>query len=93
MSKWPGRLIEREDLMKASGDQRDWFRYGHRLQAYEQIWAEFADARRRRQDFTSRFNWNQILVLGDYGTGKTTLAITLGTSTSLARIHRRRASG
>ena len=77
IEQWPGRVVTREDLMAASGDPRDWFRYGHRLKAYEQAWMEFADARRRRKDFTSGFSWNQMLVLGDYGTGKTTLAIHL----------------
>ena len=40
----------------------------------EQAWYEFMDARRRRR-FDTGFNWNQILVLGDYGAGKTSLAI------------------
>ena len=74
-NRWPGRPVVRQNLMEAAGDPRDWFRYGHRLKAYEQAWMEFADARRRRRNFTSTFEWNQILILGDYGTGKTTLAI------------------
>ena len=74
ISDWPGRLVTRQDLMMASGDPRDWFRYGHRLKAYEQAWHEFVDARSRRKDFMAGFEWNQILVLGDYGSGKTTLA-------------------
>ena len=61
--------------MEAAGDPRDWFRYGHRLKAYQRIWAEFVDARRRRKRFDTGFSWNQILLLGDYGAGKTTLAI------------------
>ena len=75
IARWPGRVVTRRDLMAASGDPRDWFRYGHRLNAYEDAWMEFVDARRRRRNFTSGFEWNQILVLGDYGSGKTTLAI------------------
>ena len=77
IDKWPGQIVTRRNLMEASGDQRDWFRYGHRLQAYTEIWKEFVDARRRRKDFTKDFDWNQILVLGDFGTGKTTVAIHL----------------
>ena len=73
MSEWPGRIVGRKDLMMASGDPRDWFRYRHREQAYEEAWLEFADARNRRKDFMADFSWNQILVLGDYGSGKTTL--------------------
>ena len=42
---WPGKPIGRSQLMKAAGDSRDWFRYGHRLQAAEMAWAEFIDAR------------------------------------------------
>ena len=77
IGKWPGDVVTREDLMAASGDPRDWFRYGHRLKAYERAWAEFADARRRRRSMRAGFEWNQILVLGDYGSFKTTLAIHL----------------
>ena len=64
MSEWPGRIVGRKDLMMASGNPRDWFRYGHREQAYLEAWNEFADARSRRHDFMADFSWNQILVLG-----------------------------
>ena len=74
MSDWPGVPVERRALMEAAGDPRDWFRYGHRLQAYQQAWYAFMDARRRRR-FDTGFEWNRILVLGDYGAGKTSLAI------------------
>ena len=75
MDQWPGRVVTREDLMKPGGDPRDWFRYGHRLKVYEEAWAEFADARRRGRNFKAGFDWNQILVLGDYGAGKTSVAV------------------
>ena len=75
IEKWPGRVIDRTDLMRAYGDPRDWFRYGHRLQAFEQIWEEWIDARRRRRDFMAGFDWEQILIIGEYGASKTTLAI------------------
>ena len=77
---WPGSTVTRQELMAACGDPRDWFRYHHRLQAAEQVWMEFADARRIRRDFSSGFDWNQILILGDYGSKKTTLAIHLALS-------------
>ena len=77
MAKWPGQTVDRQTLMAASDDQRDWFRYGHRLLAYEEAWAEFVDARRRRRNFKAGFDWNQILVIGDFGSGKTTLGIKL----------------
>ena len=75
IERWPGRPITREDLMAACGDSRDWFRYGHRLQAYREAWGEFRDARQRRRKMSAGFDWNQILILGDFGTGKTTLGI------------------
>ena len=74
MAAWPGVPVNREALMRAGGDPRDWFRYMHRLRACERAWAEFVDARERRTRFDSNFDWNQILILGDYGAGKTTLA-------------------
>ena len=61
--------------MEAAGDPRDWFRYQHRLLAVEMAWAEFIDARVRRRDFSAGFEWNQILILGDYGVGKTSLGV------------------
>ena len=75
ISQWPGQPVARQKLMEAAGDPRDWFRYRHRHKAYQQAWAEFVDARRRRRNFTAGFSWNQILILGDYGAGKTTGAI------------------
>ena len=80
IDEWPGSVIEREDLMAASGDPRDWFRYGHRLKAYERAWFEFRNARNRRRDFMAGFDWNQILILGEYGSGKTTLGLKLALS-------------
>ena len=77
LEAWPGKPIGRSQLMAAAGDSRDWFRYGHRLQAAEMAWAEFIDARRRRRDFRAGFDWNQILILGDFGSGKTSLGIHL----------------
>ena len=72
---WPGTPVGRQDIMKASGDPRDWFRYRHREEAAEEVWAEFADAQNRRPDLTAGFEWNQILILGDFGSGKTALGV------------------
>ena len=46
MDKWLGRFVGKQDLMKASGDQRDWFRYMHRLQAHTRATQEFITGRR-----------------------------------------------
>ena len=37
-------------------------------------WAEFIDARRRRKSLFPGFRWNQILIIGEFGAGKTALA-------------------
>ena len=84
IDKWPGQTVDRQTLMRASGDQRDWFWYGHRLLAYEEAWGEFVDARRRR-NFKAGFDWNQILVIGDFSSGKTTLGISHGRLACAAR--------
>ena len=73
MEKWPGTWITPKNVMASCGDERDWFRYGHKLEAYKQATCEFIDARRRRRSFRKDFSWSQVLILGDYGVGKTTL--------------------
>ena len=35
MVKRPGKPLGREDIMRASGDHRDWFRFRHRESAAE----------------------------------------------------------
>ena len=74
MARWPGRWVSKEEVMAACGDERDWFRFHHRYRAYRQAWGEFCDARRRRR-FSSGFDWNQALIIGEYGAKKTTLGI------------------
>ena len=71
---WPGAPRPKLHLAEASGDGRDWFRYGHRLGKWERYWMEFVDARQRRHNFHAGFEWNQILIIGDYGDGKTAAA-------------------
>ena len=61
--------------MAASGDERDMFRYGHRLYAANDAWMEWAASRARRRNMGAGFAWNQVLIIGDYGVGKTTLGI------------------
>ena len=73
MSKWPGKWQTKYDVMASCGDDRDWFRAGHKLAAYRQVCMEFFDARRRRRTISKDFAWDQILILGDFGAGKTTL--------------------
>ena len=61
MREWPGTPVDEYGIMAAAGDPRDWFRYQHCYGAVDTAWAEWA----------SGFSWNQILILGDYGTFKT----------------------
>ena len=78
MEDWPGVEVSHYDIMAASGDPRDWFRYGWRRRAADRAWAEWADARARRElngNLAADFEWNQILILGDYGSRKTTTGI------------------
>lgn len=75
MSEWPGEIVRREHLMQASGDPRDWFRYRHRERAAGEAWYEFVDSRRRRKSLFKGFDWNQILIIGEFGAGKTTLGV------------------
>ena len=72
---WPGEIVTREMVMASMGDQRDWFRYMHKYDAYQRYWREWTHARQVRRNFMADFEWDQILVLGDYGSGKTTIAI------------------
>ena len=73
-SAWPGRKVDETDVKRACGEPRDWFRAGHRLEAHKRVWAEFYDAREKRRRFDRGFQWSQVLILGDFGAGKTTLA-------------------
>ena len=75
MARWPGNWVTKYALMAACGDERDWFRYGHRYEAYCRAWHLFCDARRRRRRFSSGFTWNQVLIIGPYGSKKTSLGI------------------
>ena len=37
IEKWPGQPVTTEKIMQATGDPRDWYRYGHRLRAAEGV--------------------------------------------------------
>ena len=76
MEDWPGRVIGAVDIARAAGDPRDWFRYSHRYDAAAEAWAEFADAQHRRRNLLSDdWEFNQVLIVGDYGSGKTSAAM------------------
>ena len=76
MEKWPGLPVSSERIMQSYGDPRDWFRYGHRLRSAELVWRDWAVNRKRNEkNLHKNFSWNQVLIIGDYGVGKTTLGI------------------
>ena len=79
---WPGRAIGSVDIARAAGDPRDWFGYAHRYEAAAVAWAEFNDARARRRnlltgEWAEMGSWNQILIIGEYGSGKTSVAVAI----------------
>ena len=75
MSVWPGEWKTKYDVMRACGDPRDWFRFWWRYNAYCEAWANFLDARRRRRNLFSGFDWNQVLIIGPFGAKKSTLMV------------------
>ena len=76
MEAWPGRMRDVTDVIKASGHVKDYFRFSHRWLSQEKWWIKFFQARDRRpiETYHTDFSWNQILIFGEYGGGKTTLA-------------------
>ena len=75
MEVWPGEWKTKYDVMRACGDPRDWFRFFWRYNAYCEAWANFLDARRRRRNLLSGFDWNQALIIGPFGAKKSTLMV------------------
>ena len=75
MEVWPGDWKTKYDVMRACGDPRDWFRFWWRYNAYCEAWANFVDARRRRRNLFSGFDWNQVLIIGPFGAKKSTLMV------------------
>ena len=80
MEKWPGRIRGKQDVINASGHPRDYFRYGHRQLAQIDFWMRLFQARERRsaKSYFDDFSWNQIMIFGEYGGGKTTIANMIG---------------
>ena len=77
---WPGRRVDLDDVAAACGDGRDWFRYWHRRHLHEQMWAHYdaKAARNKRDDWYKGFDWNETLITGIYGAGKTTVSVLKG---------------
>ena len=61
--------------MAACGNPKDWFKYGHRAQVHQFYNWMWADAYVNRRDRHLTFKHNQILVIGEYGQGKTTRCV------------------
>lgn len=80
MDEWPGEDVTEEDVWLASLDERDWFNYPSRLQAFDDYrnvldmgWRNRQRGRWGRPYPPPRFEFGQIGVVGDMGTGKTTI--------------------
>ena len=75
MADWPGEFIGLRYVMAACGNPKDWFKYGHRAQVHQEYNWMWAQAYAERRDRHLTFKHNQILVIGEYGQGKTTLCV------------------
>ena len=77
---WPGRRVDEIDVAEACGDGRDWFRFWHRIEKHRELWAKYDywSARRTSDDYYRDFEWNQRLIMGPYGAGKTTTGVLTG---------------
>ena len=74
-SEWPGRWANEDDVAMACGDERDWFTHKMRLAAYRDQRARYKLARRRRRNLARHFNFAQIMIVGDMGENKSSLAV------------------
>ena len=72
-SDWPGREVDETDVLKACGDDRDWFATSQRLEAFRKVKACFEYSRQRRKKYSYGFDWGQTLIIGDMGACKSTL--------------------
>ena len=79
INEWPGRRVDESDVLQAAqnGYGRDWFRFWHRLLRFREVWGEggaFDRVRRSMtaEDYFKSFHWNQRLLFGAYGNGKST---------------------
>ena len=76
MEMWPGRPVNEQDVMAACGHPTDWFNMKQRMYSHRLAWHAFhrSRSRRRSRSYFNDFKWNQMLVFGEYGVGKTTAA-------------------
>ena len=76
-SEWPGTRKGEQEVIEACGDGRDWFRYWHRQNLQNKFWARYDQqaAKHKDADYTKNFEWNQRLIIGIYGAGKTVMGV------------------
>ena len=74
VADWAGRWVNVEDVQQACGDDRDWFTYEMRLQAHQDAWARYFHAAKRKRNRSSKFKFAQIMIIGDMGAQKSTMA-------------------
>ena len=73
-SMWAGREVTIEEVAMACGDDRDYFSYDMRLQAAKEAKSRYTVARKNRRNMASKFKFGQIMLIGDMGASKSTLA-------------------
>ena len=78
MDKWPGRPVNEDDVRSACGHPLDWFATEDRMEAHQKAWQMFWASRERRtlKGLMKDHSWNQVLIAGEYGSGKTGAAAT-----------------
>ena len=69
-SQWAGRWINETDVALSSGDDRDWFTLEQRLAAFRNSVERYQRARARRRKLGSKFDFAQIMFVGDMGAKK-----------------------
>ena len=75
IDEWPGTPVTEEAVRAACGDGRDYFRYWHRILRHLEAWDGFWTARERRSEqwYYDHCDWNQRLIMGIWGGGKSTI--------------------
>ena len=80
IDEWPGEDTTEDDVWLASRDERDWFSHPSRLQAFHDYrnrldmgWQRRKRGHWGRRKPPPKFDFAQIGVVGDMGTGKTTI--------------------
>ena len=77
IDEWPGYKVTLAEVAAACGDGRDYFRYWHRALRHLETWEVFYAARERHNEqwYYDHWDWNQRLIMGIWGGGKTSIMV------------------